>query len=393
MISFPASQVLSAPNQWIKNTSRQIVESYRRNPPFLRSLLFPKSRPDFIFQADSSPNARRDVLSPSQSILLPEATALPLRPDASHLGISTYTVPPDFIARIPNARYCSTNHVVIDDNHQIVRESCNAGKLEYFQLRNFYQSPSRSISGPTTLWKLRFFNYYHLLTEALPRLIALQSSSLISSIDEVQLLCPGGLSPVERFFLSKMGFGEMPILEVDEGPLYIIEDLLLSSLKTQLQSGYLAPRYVKTLQSRLLPKRRSTRNRRLFISRENAGRRRIQNQNEVETCLKKYGFESIVMEKLSLQEQIETMYDAEAVISPHGAGLTNLLFGRRIQVLEIFPSREIAPHYFFLAKSLGHSYRFMCGEEQTLNPASFEVNLDQLRTSTEELLDHIPSFV
>jgi capsular polysaccharide biosynthesis protein len=188
-----------------------------------------------------------------------------------------------------------------------------------------------------------------------------------------------------------MGFGGMPVLNVEEGPLYLIEDLLLSSLKGQLQSGYLASRYVNTIQSRLLPKRRSAHNRRLFISRENAGRRRIQNQKDVEDCLKEYGFESIAMEKLSPQEQIDTMYDAEAVISPHGAGLTNLLFGRQLQVLEIFPSRHLAPHYFFLAKSLGHSYRFMCGEEQSLNPSSFVVNLEQLRANTEELLDHVPN--
>jgi len=332
------------------------------------------------------PEVPIDLLDPPHSFAMPGAPALPLRRDARHLASPHYVSPSDFVARLPETTYCSTHHVLIDRDHQIIRESCNSGQLRHFQLRRFYDPPVRRLSGPTTLWKLRFFNYYHLLVEALPRLLALERTTLVSSPADVQLLCPGGLSETDRFFLGRLGLDRMPVRGVEEGPLYVVEEPVLSSLKTQLQSGYLPPWYVRTMQERLLPPRPSTRSRRLFISRERAWRRRIRNHAAVTAALRDYGFESIVMEDLHPREQIEALYDAEAVVAPHGAGLTNLLFGRALRVLELFPSEEIAPHYAYLAAALGHRYEYLLGPDSSLNPETFTVDVTALRRAVEHLL-------
>ena len=317
---------------------------------------------------------------------MPGAPFLPLRPDARHLSAAEYVPPPDFVARCAETTYCSTHHVLMDRDRHIIRESCNAGKLEYFQLRRFYDRPVRRISGPATFWKMRFFNYYHLLVEALPRLLALERTRLVSSPADVQLVCPGGLTATDRFFLDRLGLDRMPVTIVEEGPLYTVAEPILSSLKTQLQSGYLPAWYAHTMQERLCPARPSTRTRRLYISRERAWRRRVRNEAEVLTALRPYGFESIVLEDLSPANQIEALYDAEAVVAPHGAGLTNLLFGRNLRVLELFPSTEIAPHYVYLAASLGHRYEYLLGSESTLNPPSFTVDIPALTRAVETLL-------
>ena len=373
-------------SQWSRQVGRSLRDAYHRRPPILRHYLLGEPAPNFRPLSAAYPGIPVEILDAPHAFAVPGAPSLPLRPDAQHLASPLYVPPLDFVARLPETTYCSTHHVLLDEQRQIIRESCNAGKLEYFRIRQFYDAPTRRIAGPTTLWKLRFFNYYHLLVEALPRLLALERTPLHSSLDDVQLLCPGGLSQTDAFFLAKLGLDRLPVLEVEAGPLYSIETPVLSSLKTQLQSGFLPPWYVQTMRERLLPQRPTARNRRLFISRERAWRRGIENNAAVISALREYDFEPVVMEELPPQEQIEVLYDAEAVVAPHGAGLTNLLFGRDLRVLELFPGTDIAPHYMFLAASLGHHYDYLLGAEQTLNPDTFRVDLGALRGAVERLL-------
>ena len=54
---------------------------------------------------------------------------------------------------------------------------------------------------------------------------------------------------------------------------------------------------------------------------------------------------------MSIAEQIELFYDADYVIGVHGAGLVNIIFSSQINVLEIFPTSYVIPHYFYLSKS------------------------------------------
>ncbi|MBC8295322.1 MAG: glycosyltransferase family 61 protein [Pelagibacterales bacterium] len=52
----------------------------------------------------------------------------------------------------------------------------------------------------------------------------------------------------------------------------------------------------------------------------------IQNKKFIYTILKKLKFEVIQLSKLSFKKQIEYFYNSSCIISPHGAGLTNIIF-------------------------------------------------------------------
>ena len=66
--------------------------------------------------------------------------------------------------------------------------------------------------------------------------------------------------------------------------------------------------------------------RKIFITRKDAKNRNIKNQNELLMALK--GWETVTLENLSIKEQVKTFAEATHVVSPHGAGLTNLLWCR-----------------------------------------------------------------
>jgi capsular polysaccharide biosynthesis protein len=68
--------------------------------------------------------------------------------------------------------------------------------------------------------------------------------------------------------------------------------------------------------------------RRIYISRERRGHGKISNENELFRELALIGFEKVVPEALSFDEQIATFQQAEWIIGAHGAGLTNVIFSQ-----------------------------------------------------------------
>ncbi|MBK4722716.1 glycosyltransferase family 61 protein [Azospirillum sp. YIM DDC1] len=67
--------------------------------------------------------------------------------------------------------------------------------------------------------------------------------------------------------------------------------------------------------------------RRVYITRQNASHRRLVNEQDIINLLSKAGYAIIECEKLSLYEQIRLFSEASHIVAPHGAGLTNLVYG------------------------------------------------------------------
>jgi capsular polysaccharide biosynthesis protein len=77
----------------------------------------------------------------------------------------------------------------------------------------------------------------------------------------------------------------------------------------------------------------------------------------VQNLLSRYGFETVDLERMSLRDQIVIFQSAEFVVSPHGAGLANILFcepGTR--VVELTPSGEMHPRFWLIAEKLDLVY-------------------------------------
>ncbi|MEM4781690.1 MAG: glycosyltransferase family 61 protein [Halalkalicoccus sp.] len=94
---------------------------------------------------------------------------------------------------------------------------------------------------------------------------------------------------------------------------------------------------------------------RIFVSRRGADRRDVLNEERVMERLSELGFESSRLETLSVAQQARLFADAEIVVAPHGAGLTNLIYAEECAVLELFGHR-VKEHYYRLAAALGFEY-------------------------------------
>lgn len=83
--------------------------------------------------------------------------------------------------------------------------------------------------------------------------------------------------------------------------------------------------------------------RKIYISRADANFRRIVNEDLLYAQLREqYGFEKVVLGDLSFKAQKQLFHESNFVISPHGAGMANIIFAQAgTKVLELMPKSHL----------------------------------------------------
>ena len=66
--------------------------------------------------------------------------------------------------------------------------------------------------------------------------------------------------------------------------------------------------------------------RKIYVPRRNVAMRQVVNEGAVEAALKKMGFEVFDNAENSVREQARAFRDASIIVSPHGAGLANIVY-------------------------------------------------------------------
>jgi tetratricopeptide (TPR) repeat protein len=108
---------------------------------------------------------------------------------------------------------------------------------------------------------------------------------------------------------------------------------------------------------------------RYFISREKAQFRRCINEARIFEIAQEHGFEKLFNEGKSFMEQIQSYAEAEAIIGPHGAGFTNMVFSPKgTKIIEMFPLNREQDFYEVIAKQLDMPYIKLEGPIQRTFP-------------------------
>jgi hypothetical protein len=121
---------------------------------------------------------------------------------------------------------------------------------------------------------------------------------------------------------------------------------------------------------------------RVYISRRDATVRRVSNWRSVRRVLDEFDIQSYVLSDLSVREQTDLFARADLVVGPHGAGLTNVIYGDDLSVIELFGSKQMAT-FDRLAELCGHEYTpLQC------RPDGVDVRVDpeRLRSAIREAL-------
>ena len=104
------------------------------------------------------------------------------------------------------------------------------------------------------------------------------------------------------------------------------------------------------------------------------------NNRSIINYLKRRGFEIIKLSDLKLKEQIEKFFNAKIIIGPHGAGLANLIFCKKLtKVIEIRPANHPNKVYERISKINNLSYKLISLDYiKDNNEGDMELNLNLL---------------
>ena len=118
---------------------------------------------------------------------------------------------------------------------------------------------------------------------------------------------------------------------------------------------------LEDLGRRLSPKPRKRR-RRLFVTREDASDRQIQNIAEIESLLAARGFEKVTSASLPFNEQVSTFQEAEIVVGVIGSALSNIVFCKRGTPIVFLSTEHMAGTWFYeICSQKGHPYSVVSG--------------------------------
>ncbi|NOQ29780.1 MAG: DUF563 domain-containing protein [Helicobacteraceae bacterium] len=215
--------------------------------------------------------------------------------------------------------------------------------------------------------------YFHWLADVLPKLVMLKeeykSKVLLQSKYKE-------FSYVEKS-LNYLGyevhyFNEVDSVEVEE--LLFIPNIANSGSYYEDSMNLLREEFYKYFKFNVS----KCKNEKVYISRAKATRRKIKNEEEIETILKKYEFNIYYFEELSFEEQVKLMLNTSHLISLHGAGLTNMLFmPSNSKVLEIRSQEDDHNNcYFALTSAMDHNYYYTLAKNETNNFHSGDVIVD-----------------
>ncbi|KAA5544765.1 glycosyltransferase family 61 protein [Adhaeribacter rhizoryzae] len=134
---------------------------------------------------------------------------------------------------------------------------------------------------------------------------------------------------------------------------------------------------------------------RIYISRAKASKRRLLQEEAVLEILKAHNFKIVYAEALTYAQQVQLFYNAEIIVGAHGAGLTNILFSKQAQLIELHPANQVRSHYFMVCKALGFNYHYLLGsnsnasQDFSINPAALKILLQTLLENTKPGLPEV----
>lgn len=230
--------------------------------------------------------------------------------------------------------------------------------------------------------------YFHWLADVLPRLYTVKDE-----LKQLTLLLPAsyhGLDYVSAS-LAPFNIGAVEFIEPDE--VLVVENLQVPTHTAP--SGHYNDELIREVGNLLAdfyagPERAAPWGR-IYISRRDAPKRKVVNEEEVMQLLQSFDFQEVRTEAHSFAEQVRIAAQARYLVSNHGAGLTNMLFmDSGAGILELRHATDAINNcYFTLASALNLNYFYQsCQPENAADPhtANLLVDTETLKKNIELML-------
>lgn len=306
--------------------------------------------------------------------------------------VPAVTVPATFVLEVADGRLSGDYAATTTPGKVLDHETST-----YFGVADWREHPVflRPTLGPTehvpgTVLSLTArgtsVNYYHFLYDAIGRLAVLDEC--LGGLDALRpdaVVVPHG-ARYQRQLLELAGVGGR-LIQPERGRTVRADRLVVpSNPNWALQAP---PATVRWLRRQLPPTPGAEGPRRIYITRGDVPRtRRYVQEPELWPELERRGFVRIDPGAHSVQEQIDLFHGAEVVVSPHGAGLSNITFSRPgVRVLEMFASTYVHLGLWSICQAIEADYRYLVGDGPTGGPGRNSGVLDDVSAPPQRVLD------
>lgn len=164
-----------------------------------------------------------------------------------------------------------------------------------------------------------WFSYYFWITECIPRLLMVKEK-----LKDLVLIYPESWKELSFVNETLELFPQLQIEVIPKDVHLFIKNLVMPEVKPW--TPIIIPDHIDAIRSLFLKNIEIKKNRKIYISRDDAKYKRVHNNKEVNDLLLSKGYEIHTMGGKSLSEQINLMQQTQSLISINGAGLTNFIF-------------------------------------------------------------------
>jgi capsular polysaccharide biosynthesis protein len=264
------------------------------------------------------------------------------------------------------------------------------------------QKPHASIPAGVHLMAEGDVNYFHFIVEILPRLKCIGA---IDGSKSYPLLITRGLHENLLTALAIVNEGGREIIELEPDVLYHVDHLIYPSDTASILNIYVRPATkeevtlsiacLRSVRDQVLTKVRNPssmrQNRRLYV-RRGKKMRALANEAEIEEMLIDQGFETVAIEDLSFRVQAKLFAEADIVVMPTGAAVTNVMWCRpEARILILTSDHPAIQHNIWqlLSEVSGSELAFLRGPRANKVVGlygvhdDFEIDVNALRSAVE----------
>jgi hypothetical protein len=310
--------------------------------------------------------------------------------------------PAPFVCIVENARLLGSLYLGVTTRGEIILETTRTAgsrdllwpKITRRTIWNrtslAWRQPTLSADPVAPLFHASQDSYFHWFCDVLPVVEAVRQLEGATG-KRVRFLVNRPMQSWQRDTLALLGVGESDVICWD-GTSVSVPQLVVASVRTDGWTCLPSISALRWLRAQMMraPLPDAPTPPLIYIQRR--GRRRIRNEDQVTAFMASRGIVAVDLDRMSIVEQIGCFRHARLVVGSHGAGLTNLIFSERAQIVELFgPWKSLC--YAAIAAGLGHGYAgvdlmpavgFQNGAEG--RDADFDVDLGRIQPVVDRAL-------
>jgi len=308
----------------------------------------------------------------------------------------------EYQKNIEKTHYLNLNNILISNNQlfksrffslepqyfKMDTENWNSALISIKQIRDTFLKGNKPETIEKGSWVIddKSFNFFHFMTDVLSRI-----SMIENELEEYPILLPNSFK-TKNYILEILNLLKIPTVFYDENKKFYIKELLITSHAAP--AGNYNKHFINRVKNRLITDQILDNNKsypkKIWLSRKNQLRRQLINEEEIQEILKKFDYETIYPEELSIKSQINFFYNAKTVSGPHGAAFTNIMFMKpKSNIVEIRNQSDSVRNAFYsLSSEFNLNYYYLLADAPSPNLVS-DLKMDV--KSFETLIQNLES--